>query len=230
MLAIAALAISVEKGPRLSAELAIRRLLPDNVGEFRGVQAFYCHNEQCLKRVIAADLSHAGPCPACGGELHSMTLAEKNTLPADTEISKKEYTDQQGRTISISIVISGYEQRSIHRPQQCLPALGHTIERSRTLPVPLPGRQPLQVMFLDLRGTESPPRFSEFAYWFVSGNRETPSHLERLWWMSVDRIVHNVARRWAYVAVATDRRQGSDEYELLRTFIAKLYPVLVARD
>jgi hypothetical protein len=38
-------------------------------------------------------------------------------------------------------------------------------------------------------------------YWFVGEKVTTPSHLQRTFLTSWDRIVHNRAHRWAYVTV-----------------------------
>ena len=66
-----------------------------------------------------------------------------------------------------------------------------------------------------------------YAYWFVGKDRETPFHLERMFWMAWDRIIHNVAHRWAYIAVAGDRSLSNDDHvEQVRGFIHDIYPYL----
>ena len=37
-----------------------------------------------------------------------------------------------------------------------------------------------------------------FAYWFVGKGRTTPYHWQRIWWTTVDRVLHGRNQRWAY--------------------------------
>ncbi|MFC1453315.1 exosortase-associated EpsI family protein, partial [Verrucomicrobiota bacterium] len=180
----------------------VRFALPSSVGAYEGEALLFCRSEKCLREFLASELEFTNVCAACGGALGSTSLAEKRILPADTVIRRKCYVGPTGRRILVTVVLSGVEQKSIHRPQQCLPAQGHVIEGRRIVRVPMPGREPLDVMMLDLRrrhgrpGGEGRLSLSNFAYWFVSGERETPYHLQRLFRMSWDRIVRNKARRW----------------------------------
>ena len=58
------------------------------------------------------------------GKVIAATPGEIATLPADTQIVRREYLDSAGDRIMASIVLSGGEKRSIHRPEVCLPAQG----------------------------------------------------------------------------------------------------------
>ena len=46
-------------------------------------------------------------------------------------------------------------------------------------------------------------------------DRETASHLWRMYWMGYDRVVHGVSHRWAYIAMSGDRGIDSrfDDFE-----------------
>jgi len=208
--------------------------LPAELGRYIGHQVLFCQNEQCMKTFSDEQVGATRVCPVCGDKLNGISLSEKQGLPPDTVITRRYYRDPQGRTMTVSIVISGKEQKSIHRPQQCLPGQGHTIERSRALSVPLPDRTPLKVMLLDLRRTgrtlQGRPhgRLSGYAYWFVGQDKETPYHLERLFWMSKDRLLHNTASRWASVSVATSRTgEMDDSATRMSNFIAEFYPLIL---
>ena len=228
-----AVATALQREAKVGDDPSINKVLPDSVGQWQGSAFLFCQERSCLRKFPDSGAQEAPVCPACGGELYRITLAERTVLPADTKILKKEYTDSSGHTISVSIVFSGYEQKSIHRPQQCLPALGHVIEKSYVVAVPLDGRSPLKVMMLNLRRTiktgnetfASSP--SAYAYWFTDGEKETPNHYERLLWMSIDRIFRNSIRRWAYVAISTARKENSNDHvQLLRDFIRDFYPII----
>jgi hypothetical protein len=75
-----------------------------------------------------------------------MSKAERDLLPGDTVVLKKRYVDADGHTIFVSIVMSGRERASIHRPQVCLVGQGNEIVDSDVQAVPIAGREPLDVM------------------------------------------------------------------------------------
>lgn len=234
LMVLTGLALIMQADVPATSRTGIKLKLPERVGSYEGQELLFCQSELCMKNFLASQIQGSNAtCPACGGELDMVSLGEKRVLPPDTEILKKQYVNAEGRTISVSIVLSGKEQKSIHRPQQCLPAQGHLIERSETILIPINGHGPLKVMLLDLRKTgrtlenKQYRHLSSYAYWFVGTDKETPYHLQRLLWMSVDRIFHNIAHRWAYIAIATDRREGSDEHiKRISDFIAELYPLI----
>ncbi len=226
LIAVAALAVGSEDGTQVIEAVGITLDLPDHVGQYAGKDTAYCHNRSCLKYVEGTS---AGNCPACGEELHPITFAESNVLPADTIIRKRKYRDDGGNEVSVSIVVSGVEQKSIHRPQQCLPALGNVIDGSHVVSVSLKDGEVMKVMFLDVRSSTRRSGLSSYAYWFVGGKKKTPYHLQRLFWMSVDRIFSGTATRWAYIALTCNRQIGSDEHvRLLSDFIKDFYPLMTA--
>jgi len=97
--------------------------------------------------------------------------------------------------------------------------------------VDLPGRESLGVMVLNMdqkvRGGDVPMIIPQYyAYWFVGKDRETPHHLERMFWMAYDRIVRNVAHRWAYLSVAgiRDVDGGRLYIEEIKDFVRDFYP------
>ena len=225
-----ALAISVDVN--VTNEAGIRVELPDKVGTWTGVEMRFCVERTCRKRFTTDELDNPMNCPSCANELSSMTYAEKLQLPDDTILLKKRYTDLSGETLFASIVLSGKERASIHRPQVCLTGQNREIVASNVLQVPIANRDPLKVMVLDLyqKWEEEGKLFeyaSYYAYWFVGKNRETPYHLMRMFWMASDRVFKNVAHRWAYISVSGRREQNSDQYkEIVQEFLAELYPAM----
>ena len=137
-----------------------------------------------------------------------------------------------GDKIFVSIVLSGENRSSIHRPQMCLTGQGQTIVRSNIFDIPMEEpRDDLGVMVLDLhrdwKGPDGSLRnfTSYYAYWFVGKDRETPSHLQRMIWMAMDKVVFNRTHRWAYIAVSGMREDGSEEYRNeISSFVHDLYP------
>ncbi|MBN1557470.1 MAG: exosortase-associated EpsI family protein [Lentisphaerae bacterium] len=232
LLAAAAAGVILQGRVAPDDRLGVRLTLPDRVGAYTGADVLFCQNPQCSESFVVAAYT-GGACTVCGGPLDTMSVGEKRVLPAGTRVVRKRYTRADGPPVTASIVLSGSEHRSIHRPQQCLPAQGYAIEGSRVLDVPRDGRPPLRVMVLELRrrtaGEGGAPPLYAYAYWFAGPGEETPYHLVRLFRTARDRIVHGRAPRWAYVSAGTARRAGSDAYlERLAGFVAALYPYVRA--
>lgn len=228
--------LAIPQKASVGEDVGIRLDLPATIGAYTARDVRFCHDDQCAKSFLLTETEDRDICPACGGGLYDISLAERTILPKDTVIRKKQYVHASGESMFVTIVLSGAEQKSLHRPQQCLPAQGHVIEANRPFNVELPERDPLEVALLDLRrsGNRSDGRATHqrslYAYWFVGGGRETSSHLERLYWMSKDRILRGVAPRWAYVTVSTSSDSGSaDEVQRLGRFIADLYAEIRTR-
>ena len=161
-----------------------------------------------------------------------MSLAEYEQLPKDTEFLKSYYTNAVSQEIFVSLVLSGRERESIHRPERCLVGQGSSIEKSYVIEVPLAGRAPLGVMILEtLRQRDAragrAEAYSYYAYWFAGQGRETPKHWERMFWLGWDRIVHSIAHRWAYIALAGRRAPQSVAFqEQVKDFVGLLHPAL----
>lgn len=231
------LAIAFTVDVRITGQAGVRTALPAKVGEWTGEEIRFCQNPTCDREFRLSSLADPKVCPACGGDLDTMSYAEKAMLPADTLILKKQYTNPSGRVLFATMVLSGKERVSIHRPQVCLIGQGNVIMRSSVLDVPFSDRPPLKVMVLDtirpMQGPDGKPirATTFFAYWFVGKDRETPYHVQRMIWMAADRIFRNISHRWAYLAVAGTREKDSDAYrEDIRTFLHDFYPQMVIRE
>jgi hypothetical protein len=172
------------------------------------------------------------------GEDAEVTPAEHRILPKDTGFERKNYRDFLGpNQIFCSIVLSGAQQQSIHRPEVCLVAQGWSIINAEDLPIRLKSGRELTVRNLTIRRTISHEGRSITItgynmYWFVGENVTTPSHLTRVFLTSWDRIFHNRAHRWAYVTVSSPitkdlRPDGLDAAQtraLLVAFIREVVP------
>jgi hypothetical protein len=231
LMAFTALMLAISVDVRVTDEAGIKTYLPDRVGAWEGQEMRFCQNPACEKDFRSSSLQDPNVCPACGGKLDTMTLGEKTLLPADTTILKKFYTNSAGRGVFVSIVLSGKERASIHRPQVCLVGQGSEIVHTSVVTVPMDGRKPLGVTALEMlrRGRYSNGQPFEmstyFAYWFVGKNRETPYHIQRMIWMATDRIFLNISHRWAYIALSGSRDKGADTYkDEIQAFVHDLYP------
>lgn len=172
------------------------------------------------------------------GSREEMSLAEKIQLPPDTLIERKVYDSLTGDKILCSIVLSGVERRSIHRPEICLPGQGWTIRSSTTEPIELTSGKVLNVkrLLLDREVVVGPGRTQKiqslFYYWFVGKHLTTPEHYIRVFYSSWDLLAHNINHRWAYVIVtsivsSTTTPGGKDiaqTEDMLNDFVRKAVP------
>lgn len=231
LLIATSLALAFTVDVNVTDQAGIKVYLPDRVGEWQGSELRFCQAPSCQETFGTGQLTNRDVCPKCGGKLESMTKAERDLLPLDTIVLKKRYDASNGRVLFASIVMSGRERSSIHRPQICLVGQGNEIVHSEVLPVPMAGRpQALDVMVLDmLRRWRTPDGrqgeyASYYAYWFAGKGRETPYHLQRMFWMAADRILFNRAHRWAYISVSGLRDEQRAYEAEIRDFVSRLYP------
>jgi hypothetical protein len=219
------------------SELGIHTELPAEIGNWRGQDLFFCQNESCMRGFASDELVDTNICKVCGGHLRqTWSFGEATVLPPDTILLKKLYTNPGGVKLTVSVVITGKEQGSIHRPQMCLTGQGYEIVSEKKMEVPIAEKKNLGMEVLSIvkryhrpDGTvmEQP---GVFAYWFVGKGRETSSHLLRVFYTMVDRIVFSRASRWAYIAIADMTGSDSDaDIQLIREFIQLLHPLMVDR-
>ncbi len=223
-----AFTVSYEVTPAAGVEVR----LPESIGNWQGSELRYCMNPDHQREYVMEDLDDRNTCPDCGFELGGMSYMEQQILPDDTIILKKRYQHPIEDMVMASIVLSGAERSSIHRPEVCLQGQDQKITRNRVISVPIEGRNDLGVMVLDIQRSflredgRTHDSLGYYAYWFVGKDRETPHHLQRMFWMATDSIFNNVAHRWAYISVAGSRDGPNDEAYLdqIREFVAEFYP------
>jgi Protein of unknown function (DUF3485) len=244
LMIVTALALAFTVDVTLSDQAGIVMQLPVALdGGWRGDELRYSHDPENPKQYRASELELPNVDPETGKKLFTMSLAEYEALAKDTEFLKSVYTNEAGSDVFVSIVLSGRERDSIHRPERCLVGQGNTIVNQHAwnvvfpqiIEVPLEGRAPLKVAILETvrnyRGADGERKtyYAYYAYWFAGQNRETPSHYARMLWLAWDRVVNSVANKWAYIAIAGDRVDGdSDAYrQNIIDFVQKLYPKLL---
>ncbi|NJM37839.1 MAG: exosortase-associated EpsI family protein [Akkermansiaceae bacterium] len=143
---------------------------------------------------------------------------ELGALSSDTEFSKAiclsarpgEYA-ADGRLVpdrvDLSIVLSGTDlNNSIHRPERCMPAQGHTILSSSDQPLKLPnGRQfnAKRLVSVQSQQVATATEREQYAkyncvtyYFFVGHDRVTNNHLGRTFIDMKDRLIRGMDQRW----------------------------------
>lgn len=239
LMTISVFALAFTVGVKLNHIPGVKMNLPKEVDGWFGNELRFCHNpEACAKDYVDAsfylnDLDIPDICPKCGAKLFKMSRSEYEALPKDTEFVKSIYTNAAGKSVFTSIVLSGTQRDSIHRPQRCLKAQGNSLDGEYTLEVPIHGRSPLKIRVIkasrEYHTADGPvPFYSYYAYWFVGQDRETPYHLGRMFWLAWDRVVRSTANRWAYIAVSGKREAEGEAYEDdIIDFVQKCYPYLL---
>ncbi len=152
------------------------------------------------------------------GQPAEVTPVEREVLPPDTGFSRKNYVSLHNlnERVFLSIVLSGRDRTSIHRPELCLVGQGWTITDRTAHTFSWPGggaaRVPATVLriereFTTRRGEKVKlPAF--FAYWFVGADKIVASNTDRVLSTSLDQLRHLQAHRWAYVVVQTIAPDG----------------------
>ena len=182
------------------------------------------------------------------GESEEPSGRERELLPADTIIVKREY-HTPGRSVEhrdlahASLVIAGNDTRSIHRPEVCLDGQGWTITSSTVREVKMLSGAVLRVRDLAIEREVLMPDRSKlplrahYVYWFVGNDISTPSNLDRQLLSLRDSVLRNVNHRWAYPSVmarVTDnltsqqsgerRRDDAETVKMILSLIRSLAP------
>jgi len=151
------------------------------------------------------------------GQRAEISAIEREVLPADTGFSRKTYValGDPAKRVFLSLVLSGRDRTSIHRPELCLVGQGWTIlgrgeHAFRFSPT---ARETFSASVLRVRREVPTPRGAVVvpqlvAYWFVCGDRVVATHWQRFAVDAWNRVLHARADRWAYVLVQTDATDG----------------------
>jgi EpsI family protein len=171
--------------------------------------------------LLASDGKNPADLPAILGRAWvgtpaAVTPIEREILPSDTGYARMNYTaTRDGRRVFLSIVLSGRDRTSIHRPELCLIGQGWTITGAAEQRFDYPEKNgaafPATVLRVQRevatpRGREVVPQV--VAYWFVGGDAVVATHWQRLARDAWNRVIHARADRWAYVVLQTDATDG----------------------
>lgn len=150
------------------------------------------------------------------------SMEELGTLERDTEFAKAIcFRPREGEInldgyavpdrLDLSIVLSGNDlNNSIHRPERCMPAQGHSILASSNINLNSPHGREFHAKRLRSKQTIKPMKDGESAiefncityYFFVGHDRITNDHLQRTFIDMKDRLVRGMDQRWAYVSAS----------------------------
>jgi exosortase len=149
------------------------------------------------------------------GRRTDVTEVERQVLPADTGFSRKIYVSltDPSKQVFLSIVLSGRDRSSIHRPEYCLVGQGWTIRGGFSHEFNFPGSGQFRATVLRVEkdlvtpgGSRKIPQL--FAYYFVNADSTVATNWERMTTDSWNRVVHGRSDRWAYVVVQTGSSDG----------------------
>lgn len=185
----------------------VAETLPESLPGYVGDCPWYCHDTQCANVVEERELKALKSfnqegyfCPVCKKKMYPLSVGEKSSLPADTEIMKRTYRSADGVVFSANVVLSGRYRGSIHRAELCLPSQGFVILKTETKTLRVPGGRPQKVRVITAQQSGSTRQFA-LVYWFESRMRACDSHENRILVDIWDRSIHNRINRWAMVAV-----------------------------
>ncbi len=151
------------------------------------------------------------------GRRTEVTVAERAILPSDTGYSRKDYVavSNSAQRVFFSIVLSGRDRSSIHRPELCVVGQGWTIQAVTEHRFSTPGRAPggFPATVLHVQREVQTPRgvvvvLQLIVYSFVGGDTIESTYWRRLARDAWNRVFHARADRWAYVLMQTDAREG----------------------
>jgi len=185
-----------------------------------------------------------------GGWLFEKQAASEDeikTLSNDTEFAKaiclkprpgelNLYGNTVNERVDLSVVLSGHDlNNSIHRPERCMPAQGHSITGSQNVELQVENGRSFRAKRLrsvqslkDNTGKVVAELSCVTYYFFVGHDRITNDHLERTLIDMKDRLVRGMDQRWAYVSASmwygnlpwTDKETGEAEADAkLRKFL-----------
>jgi len=148
------------------------------------------------------------------GRRAEVTTVERTLLPADTGFSRRSYVSvaDPAHAVFVSIVLSGRDRTSIHRPEICLVGQGWTLVDAQ--PHAFRGTRAGERVPATLLRTErtlpggTRPAPALVAYWFVDGDTVVATQAERLWRDACNRVFRGRADRWAYVLMQADAADG----------------------
>ena len=150
------------------------------------------------------------------GFTRPVTKEEKKWLPVDTGILKMLYVPIASKVsneseateagISASLILSGTDRRSLHRPEVCLRAQGWRIAGKEVVDVSV-GDETISVTdFTVVRKLNEKDGIirnirAHYFYWWIGAERSTPSDFERILFTVLDNMFKNINNRWGYPSV-----------------------------
>lgn len=174
----------------------------------------------------------ADACPFCGSELSTISIAEQRILPKNTPIFRRRYSLPGHPEVTATVVFSGMDRESIHRPQACLVSQGNRLLHEYTRHASAGPGETVDVRVIEAArptpdGSAGPPSFV-YAYWLFNPERETDSHMVRFARMFFDNVFRSYRPRWGYasVSIPVDPRRPDEWKSELDSFLAVFRPLI----
>lgn len=161
------------------------------------------------------------------GKAVSVSEVERTTLPEDTGYARALYKNIKGNQVYLSIVLSGKDRTSIHRPELCLVGQGWTIIEKTPLTITTASTQTLETTLLKIeRENEQGERvLGYFVYYFIAEGKTAATHIERIAIGLKDRVFHFKNHRWAYVfGQAVIRNDEKETLQSVQDVIRLAFP------
>ena len=175
----------------------------------------------CTKYPNAAVDSQTGMIMALPDEIpnhkaYPLEISEQERfwLPSDTGMLKRGYypahastkEEAVARSISVTLIQSGADQRSLHRPEVCLDGQGWDIIDQPVVALKIRGNT-LKVKDLHLERRVIQPDATDkivrahYIYWWVGSQVSTPDTAKRALISLRENILHNRNTRWGYPSI-----------------------------
>jgi EpsI family protein len=165
------------------------------------------------------------------GQETEVTAIEREMLPADTGYARRIYVslDDRREQVLVSVVLSGQDRTSIHRPELCLVGQGWSIrDRQETR---FGEEVPAALLRLEREWVGEDGRRAQvpalFVYWFVGRESMATTTVARLWRTALNRL-RLQPDRWAYVVVQAVVLPGETE-EVTRARMERVARPLLAQ-
>jgi EpsI family protein len=170
------------------------------------------------------------------GRRVEVSAVERAILPEDTGYSRKNYVRISNRNdqVFFSVVLSGRDRTSIHRPELCLVGQGWTVVGRSEHHFRSGGGAGLGFSASVLRVNREVQKAGRketipqmVVYWFVSSDAVVGRHWQMFLHDAWNRVFRARADRWAYVLLQTDAADGdAAALERLQSVINHVVPVL----
>ncbi|MDP2898345.1 MAG: exosortase-associated EpsI family protein [bacterium] len=216
-------------------------LLPERVGRWQAKEVLICST--CLEELKQAVWQRESPkhpdarmlylseevsdseCPVHGTPLTPtlevpVDFITRKVLPPGTKFLRKWYRGAEAAKdlpdVNATVITSGSDRRSIHRPERCLQGQGwQIVSRDRWAVARSPsGPRDFRVTRLVVRRVWLTPegdraeRKEVVFYWFMGHNRLTGSNLKRLTYAAWDRMAHRLNYPWSYTLLIAPVRDS----------------------
>lgn len=154
------------------------------------------------------------------GRRAEVSAVERELLPPDTGYARRTYTrlDRPREQVFFSVVLSGRDRSSIHRPELCLVGQGWSIDarRRENLSDPRGGELPVTVLTISRELGEAGGRTRQqarFVYWFAGHDGPVATTAARMMRDVLNRL-RLAPDRWAYVVAQTVIEPGESEADV----------------